>query len=96
VGKPIVPWYTTFLSGAIAGCITVYSTMPLDVAKSRLQGLDGDRYKNVFNCLGMIVRENGVLSLWTGATPRLGRLIFSGGIVFTVYESVIQLYSLVL
>jgi solute carrier family 25 citrate transporter 1 len=36
-----------------------------------------------------VVRNEGVKSLWKGTTPRLTRLIFSGGIAFTAYETVI-------
>ncbi|KAJ1539119.1 hypothetical protein HK405_013171, partial [Cladochytrium tenue] len=91
--KDSIPWYTTFGIGAIAGIITVYTTMPLDVLKTKMQALDArERYKNSADCLVKVVKEEGVLALWKGATPRLGRLIFSGGIVFTVYEEVISVF----
>ncbi|KAI9322990.1 mitochondrial carrier domain-containing protein [Zopfochytrium polystomum] len=93
--KVSLPWYTTFGIGAVAGTITVYSTMPLDVLKTRMQALDArQRYRNSADCLVKVVREDGVLALWKGATPRLGRLIFSGGIVFTVYEEVVRVFGL--
>jgi solute carrier family 25 (mitochondrial citrate transporter), member 1 len=89
-----VPWYGTFLIGAIAGTITVYATMPFDVVKTKMQSLDSEKYKSVVGCLKSVVQEQGVLGLWKGAVPRLGRLVFSGGIVFTVYESVMDLHTL--
>jgi solute carrier family 25 citrate transporter 1 len=92
-GTQHLPWYVSFLTGSLAGIITVYSTMPLDVLKTRMQGLDAKKlYKNSLHCFIRIIKEDGVLALWKGATPRLGRLIFSGGIVFSVYEEV--LYAL--
>jgi len=42
-------------------------------------------YKNSFHCAARIFKEEGVLMFWSGAVPRLGRLILSGGIVFTMY-----------
>jgi solute carrier family 25 citrate transporter 1 len=78
--------------GAMAGTVTVYSTMPLDVVKTKMQSLDAQKYKNIFTCVSSVIKEQGVLALWKGATPRLGRLIFSGGIVFTVYEAVIDVH----
>jgi solute carrier family 25 citrate transporter 1 len=42
-------------------------------------------YKNSFHCAAKIFKEEGVLTFWSGAVPRLGRLILSGGIVFTMY-----------
>mgnify|MGYP002477610004 CR=1 FL=1 len=44
------------------------------------------QYRNAFHCAARIFAEEGVLRFWRGATPRLARLVLSGGIVFTVYE----------
>lgn len=41
------------------------------------------------------MRNEGVLTLWSGALPRLARLILSGGIVFTMYEKSIEILDLV-
>ena len=41
-------------------------------------------YKNSLDCVVKIFKEEGVLTFWSGAVPRLGRLILSGGIVFTM------------
>ncbi|KAH8551522.1 mitochondrial carrier domain-containing protein [Umbelopsis sp. PMI_123] len=88
-GDAPLPAAHTFAIGATAGIITVYTTMPLDVVKTRMQGLDARTlYKNSLDCLIKVVKSDGVFSLWKGTTPRLARLIFSGGIVFTVYEKV--------
>ena len=62
-----------------------YVTMPLDTVKTRMQSIEAKtEYKNSFNCAARVVREEGFLTLWSGAVPRLGRLILSGGIVFTM------------
>ena len=42
-------------------------------------------YRNSFACAVKIFRDEGVLTFWSGAVPRLARLILSGGIVFTMY-----------
>ena len=88
-GKTYIPWYMSFISGALAGIITVYSTMPLDVIKTRMQGLDAQMYRHSLHCALEIYRSEGITAFWKGAVPRLGRLIFSGAIVFSVYEQVI-------
>jgi solute carrier family 25 (mitochondrial citrate transporter), member 1 len=76
---------STFGLGAMAGVITVYVTMPLDTIKTRMQSLDArSEYKNSFNCAAKIFKEEGILTFWSGAVPRLARLILSGGIVFTM------------
>ncbi|KAJ3127648.1 hypothetical protein HK098_005993 [Nowakowskiella sp. JEL0407] len=93
-GPVILPWYVNFMNGALAGIVTVYSTMPLDVVKTKMQSLDGaKRYKNSLDCLYRTARDDGIKALWKGTTPRLGRLIFSGGIIFTVYESMLNVFE---
>ncbi|KAI0702749.1 mitochondrial tricarboxylate transporter [Earliella scabrosa] len=90
-GQPISS-VMTFGIGAVAGLVTVYTTMPLDVIKTRMQSLEARQaYRNSFHCAYRIFTEEGILRFWTGTTPRLARLVLSGGIVFTVYENVIKL-----
>ncbi|KAF7789106.1 hypothetical protein EIP86_000041 [Pleurotus ostreatoroseus] len=89
-----LPSSITFGIGAIAGLVTVYTTMPLDVIKTRMQSLTArQQYKNSFHCAYRIFTEEGILRFWNGTTPRLVRLMLSGGIVFTVYENIIKMIS---
>jgi hypothetical protein len=51
-----------------------------------MQSLDAKSfYKNSLTCAASIVKDEGVFTLWSGAMPRLARLILSGGIVFTMF-----------
>ncbi|EGV60589.1 CtIP- endonuclease [Yamadazyma tenuis] len=80
----------TFAVGSIAGTVTVYTTMPIDTVKTRMQALGADKlYSSTLNCFVRIFREEGLSTFWKGATPRLGRLVLSGGIVFTIYEKML-------
>ncbi|OBZ74928.1 putative mitochondrial carrier C19G12.05, partial [Grifola frondosa] len=82
----------TFGIGGVAGLVTVYTTMPLDVIKTRMQSLEARQaYRNSFHCAYRIFNEEGIMRFWTGTTPRLARLVLSGGIVFTVYENIIRI-----
>lgn len=82
----------TFGIGGAAGFITVYATQPLDTVKTRMQSIEArNLYKNSFQCASLVVRKEGFLTLWSGALPRLVRLMLSGGIVFTMYEKSIDL-----
>lgn len=82
----------TFAIGAMAGTVTVYATQPIDTVKTRMQAIDSKgMYRNSIDCGVKIFREEGVLKLWSGAVPRLGRLMFSGGIVFAMYEKSMEL-----
>ncbi|KJA22649.1 hypothetical protein HYPSUDRAFT_1084048 [Hypholoma sublateritium FD-334 SS-4] len=90
-GQPL-PSAITFGIGGIAGLVTVYTTMPLDVIKTRMQALDARvQYRNSFHCAYRIFTEEGIRRFWTGTTPRLTRLVLSGGIVFTIYENIIKI-----
>ncbi|KAF7545943.1 hypothetical protein G7Z17_g8795 [Cylindrodendrum hubeiense] len=50
-------------------------------------------YGSTFKCASMIFKQEGVLTFWSGALPRLARLVLSGGIVFTMYEKSIELFD---
>lgn len=80
----------TFGSGSAAGIVTVYATQPFDTIKTRAQSARG---AGTLEALRMVLSERGLRGLWSGSTMRLGRLILSGGIVFTVYEKVSSLLS---
>jgi solute carrier family 25 citrate transporter 1 len=80
----------TFAVGSAAGIITVYTTMPIDTVKTRMQALGAEKqYSSTLNCFAKIFKDEGLLTFWKGSTPRLGRLILSGGIVFTIYEKML-------
>lgn len=83
---------STFGIGGVAGLITVYVTQPIDTVKTRMQSIEAKQlYRNSYACAAMIAKNEGLLTFWSGAVPRLGRLILSGGIVFTMYEKSIDL-----
>jgi solute carrier family 25 citrate transporter 1 len=75
----------TFGMGAVAGTITVYATQPFDTIKTKAQSARGASTGDAFQS---ILQNSGVRGFWSGSTMRLGRLVFSGGIVFTIYEKV--------
>jgi solute carrier family 25 citrate transporter 1 len=53
-----------------------------------MQSLEASKnYKNSFVCATKIIKDEGITTLWSGAMPRLARLIMSGGIVFTMFVS---------
>lgn len=61
------------------------------MVKTRLQSANSARYTGMLNCFTTVLKEEGVLRFWKGTTPRLTRLILSGGIVFTIYEKTLTL-----
>ncbi|KAJ2497599.1 hypothetical protein GGH96_004974 [Coemansia sp. RSA 1972] len=85
-----IPFVYSFGLGMAAGIITVYSTMPFDVVKTRMQSPNME-YTNSIQCALRVTKSEGVRALWKGATPRLTRLMFSGAIVFATYEQAMKL-----
>ncbi|OCF37164.1 solute carrier family 25 (mitochondrial citrate transporter), member 1 [Kwoniella heveanensis CBS 569] len=93
-----IPGWMTFGIGATAGVITVCEWRLLHlVVKTRMQSLRAKaEYRNSLHCAYRILTEEGVLKFWKGTVPRLGRLIMSGGIIFTVYEKTYPVIAAVL
>ncbi|KAI0867926.1 putative transport protein [Hypoxylon argillaceum] len=84
----------TFGIGSVAGAITVAVTQPLDTIKTRMQSIEARQvYGNSARCAALIFRHEGVATFWSGALPRLARLVLSGGIVFTMYEKSMELMN---
>ncbi|KAG9700930.1 hypothetical protein KCU95_g687, partial [Aureobasidium melanogenum] len=80
----------TFAIGACAGLITVYATQPFDTIKTRTQSSQGE---TLFRAARGVWVDSGVRGYWKGSGPRLGRLLLSGGIVFSVYERILSFLS---
>lgn len=76
---------TDFVKGMCAGIITTYATQPIDTVKTRAQSAKG---MGAVEAMQSIWQDYGIRGFWKGTTMRLGRTIFAGGILFTVYEEV--------
>ena len=48
------------------------------------------QYRGVVDCAVQIAKNEGIRNFWKGTTPRLVRLIMSGGIVFSIYEATLD------
>ena len=66
---------------------------PLDVVKTRLQRqvvIEGEpaKYRGLLQAMTVVAKEEGVLALWKGLTPRLLRIMPGQAITFATYEFV--------
>lgn len=77
-----------FAAGIFAGLSSVLITQPLDVTKTRMQGLHGARYKNTIHCMRTILSEEGVGAFLHGAALRAFRVSLGAGLTFTLYPIV--------
>uniref|UniRef100_UPI00358F0767 tricarboxylate transport protein B, mitochondrial-like n=1 Tax=Myxine glutinosa TaxID=7769 RepID=UPI00358F0767 len=85
--KPLV----TGMFGAIAGAASVFGNTPLDVVKTRMQGLEAHRYKSTLNCAYQIMKYEGMRAFYKGTVPRLSRVCLDVALVFVIYEEVVKL-----
>ncbi|CAH1113446.1 unnamed protein product [Psylliodes chrysocephalus] len=87
------PWIALF--GALAGLASVYVNNPIDVVKTRMQGLEAHKYKNTLHCLISVGRNEGPLAYYKGSIPRLSRVVFDVAITFTIYETIMDILNVI-
>jgi len=67
-----------FWASMISGLATTAASMPVDIAKTRIQNMkiiDGKpEYRNAFDVWGKVIRSEGIFALWKGFTPYYMRL----------------------
>ncbi|XP_056628511.1 tricarboxylate transport protein B, mitochondrial isoform X1 [Triplophysa dalaica] len=85
----------TGVFGALAGATSVFGNTPLDVIKTRMQGLEAHKYKNTLDCAVQIMRHEGPTAFYKGTVPRLGRVCLDVAIVFIIYEEVVKVLNTV-
>uniref|UniRef100_A0A6V3A8C4 Uncharacterized protein n=1 Tax=Heterosigma akashiwo TaxID=2829 RepID=A0A6V3A8C4_HETAK len=77
-------------AGAFAGLASVLLFHPVDVVKSRMQGLDAGRYRGALDCLRQVAAEGGAAALYKGAGPRSARVMCEVAITMTLYGEVVR------
>lgn len=86
-----------FCASMISGLITTAASMPVDIAKTRLQNMkvvDGKpQYKGTIDVLAKVVRHEGFFSLWGGFTPYYARLGPHTVLTFIILEQLNSLYK---
>ncbi|XP_013785112.1 tricarboxylate transport protein, mitochondrial-like [Limulus polyphemus] len=79
--------------GAVAGAASVFGNTPIDVVKSRMQGLEAHKYKNTFDCIYKIAKYEGAGAFYKGTIPRLSRVCLDVAITFMIYDSFMDLFN---
>jgi len=85
ISKPIVG-----AMGAIAGAASVYGNTPIDVVKTRMQGLEAKKYKGTIDCAVQIWKKEGFFAFYKGTVPRLSRVCLDVAITFMIYDSIME------
>lgn len=86
-----------FFASMISGFITTIASMPVDIAKTRIQNMkyvDGKpEYKGAIDVLLKVARHEGIFALWKGFTPYFCRLAPHTVITFIILEQLNQFYN---
>ncbi|KAL1139932.1 hypothetical protein AAG570_006909 [Ranatra chinensis] len=86
-----------FCSSMISGLITTAASMPVDIAKTRIQNMkmiDGKpEFKGAGDVLMKVVRNEGFFALWKGFTPYYARLGPHTVLTFIFLEQLNQAYK---
>ncbi|XP_070573316.1 tricarboxylate transport protein B, mitochondrial-like [Ptychodera flava] len=79
----------TGLMGGFAGACSVFGNTPIDVVKTRMQGLEAHKYKNTWDCIVKIAKYEGPKAFYKGTVPRLTRVCLDVALVFILYDQVL-------
>jgi len=88
-----IPVIITGIFGAIAGATSVFGNTPVDVVKTRMQGLEASKYKNTMDCAVKIMTNEGPKAFYKGTVPRLSRVCLDVAITFMIYDKFIQVFN---
>jgi len=81
-----IPLYIVGLFGAIAGAVSVFGNTPIDVIKTKMQGLEAHKYNGNIDCIKQTLRDEGFRGFYKGTTARLGRVVADVAIVFVLFD----------
>mmetsp|Transcript_3989 Transcript_3989/g.5255 ORF Transcript_3989/g.5255 Transcript_3989/m.5255 type:complete len:155 (-) Transcript_3989:128-592(-) len=81
------------LSGAFAGLVSVALFHPVDVIKSRMQGLDASKYSNAIDCARKTYAEGGMNAIYKGVGPRGARVMCEVAITMSLYGEVVKMLN---
>jgi len=87
-----------FVASMISGLVTTAASMPVDIAKTRIQnmkiGPDGKpEYRGAADVLVKVVRQEGLFALWKGFTPYYARLGPHTVLTFIFMEQLNTMYN---
>ncbi|XP_031623511.1 tricarboxylate transport protein, mitochondrial [Contarinia nasturtii] len=91
--KKPVPKLVVGMFGAFAGAASVFGNTPIDVVKTRMQGLEASKYKNTADCALQIWKNEGPRAFYKGTVPRLSRVCLDVAITFMIYDTFMDVFN---
>jgi hypothetical protein len=96
-----INWVSHFCAGTVGGCLGVLAGHPFDTIKVRLQSQtimktsdstkNGALYKNSFDCVKRILREEKIYGLFKGMTSPMIGVALVNAFLFSAYGSTLNL-----
>lgn len=74
-------------SGGFAGFCSVMANNPIDVIKTKMQGVDAHQYKGFADCFKQVLAKEGPMGFYSGVVPRLARVILDVSLTFSLFHS---------
>ena len=88
-----VPKMAVGIFGAFAGACSVLGNTPLDVVKTRMQGLEASKYKNTWDCAEKIMMKEGPTAFYKGTMSRMSQVMLNVATSFVIYDSVMEILN---
>ena len=79
-----------FFGGMTAGIFSTLGNQPMDVIKTKLQGVRVE-YSSTWDCICQTFATEGIPGFYTGIIPRLSRVIPGQGIIFMSFEIIVSI-----
>lgn len=73
------------IAGGFAGAVSVYANNPVDVIKTKLQGVDAGKFSGFADCAKHILKTDGPLGFYSGVKPRLARVVLDVALTFSIF-----------
>ena len=84
---------SNIIAASIAGATTSFLTLPLDVIKTKKQVLEKYSKLNSYLVMQNILKNEGIKGLYTGAKPRIMKVMIHCTLMLSMYEGFIN-YSM--
>jgi len=85
----------SLLAGALAGAASVLGNTPIDVIKTKMQGLEASSYKNAWDCIKKTWAADGFVGFYKGIGPRMGRVCLDVAICMTLFDYTMDILDMV-
>lgn len=75
------------MAGGFAGFCSVMANNPVDVVKTKMQGVDAAKYNGFADCFAKVLATEGPLGFYSGVGPRCARVVLDVALTFSLFHS---------